>query len=484
MNEQDFLAIARFVKESTGITLPEAQEPAVREHLEKSLQRKGLSGEGYCVHLQQDRAEFDELMQIVTINETYFFREEKQFRFLADILIPELKSRSPGEEINIWSASCSSGEEPLSLYALFLALMPPKSFRVFGSDISRVVLDKFERGLYRHSAFREDGKSFHSYIKGLADCAAPPHCTIPPAHIRAIQKSKINLFRDSLDGLPPMDLIFLRNTLIYMSPDNKTVAIDRIAGKLKEGGILMLSASEIPVISHPALSVVSRGNIYYFQKQNPLTLTPEGLKENVRQAVLQKVQARSAVPPVPKKATPVQKRERENPFSVHLTEEQVCRSIAMMLNNKLYKPVLSEEERLARFILTLMGELEENRTDRALELIEKEKKIPPSLEFYLRGYSYYQREEKETARKNFQRALNFNDRLWPARYYLIKTLDGDSPDRGDLLRDLEEQIEEYIRSHRYDYQFLLDGFNAQYFLLIVRDMQKSRTMERRAFNGT
>jgi chemotaxis protein methyltransferase CheR len=473
--DKDCLAITRFIKETTGITVPEVQKTAVRQFVAKYLEQTGLNGEGYCAHLQSNRSEFDELMQIVTINETYFFREEKHFLFLKDILIPELKGRIPKEPVNIWSASCSSGEEALSLYALFRALMPSGGFTVFGSDISREMLDKFQSGLFRNSAFRGDGNPFHPLIKELAHQTSPLLWNVSSEHIQAIRKLKINLFNDSLDALPPMDIIFLRNTLIYMSPENKTIAIDRIAGKLREGGILILSSSEVPVISHPSLTVVSRGNIYYFQKTDPRSLSQATLKENLKKAVLKKTAAPKAAPvPVP---------VRKDPPLAQLTEELVCRSIAMMLNNRLYDPSPTEESRIARFILILLKELEENRAGRVLELIEGERKIPPSLEFYLRGYAHYHREEGESSRKNFRRALGYNSRLWPARYYLVKTLEKGSPEKQSLLRALEVQIEEYIGDHRYDYQFLLDGFNAQYFLLIVRDMRKSLSTERRPFDG-
>ena len=117
--------------------------------------------------LDSDKNEYSKFVDIVTINETYFFREEKHFTLLNDIIFPELASKQ--KQLNIWSASCSSGEEAISLYLSAQNFFREAgNFTVHGSDINTEVLEIFRRGVYKNNSFREDGSSFHNLLKDNA----------------------------------------------------------------------------------------------------------------------------------------------------------------------------------------------------------------------------------------------------------------------------------------------------------------------------
>src|SRR5205085_9815893 len=113
----------------------------------------------YFYFLQYDPradAEFDQIFDLVTTNETYFFREPQQLQAFVEEIVPDTLSRKAVKKIRIWSAGCSSGEEPYSLAILLqdAGWYEHASFEIFASDINQQVLDKARKGHYRDNAFR------------------------------------------------------------------------------------------------------------------------------------------------------------------------------------------------------------------------------------------------------------------------------------------------------------------------------------------
>lgn len=183
----------------------------------------------------------------LTTNETYFFRERRQLDALVDEIIPEqiLRKRHAGSggPVRIWSAGCSSGEEPLSIVILGLEanLRPGEDFRVYASDISRNMLHKSRKGVYREASFRETEphlrKKYFTESEGLNRVSEDVRKQIDFIQINLLDRSRIAL-------LGSLDTIVCRNVIIYFDLDTKKKVIETFHDKLLPGGYLLLGHSE------------------------------------------------------------------------------------------------------------------------------------------------------------------------------------------------------------------------------------------------
>lgn len=187
-----------------------------------------------------------DVMDILTTNETYFFREMYQLKAFTDEIIPELiavKSASGRRELRIWSAGCSTGEEPYTI-AMLLNEIPALhgwKIEIIGTDISQRVLHQARLGVYGKSAFR----STEEYFKKKYFTEQEDGHRICDAMREMVTISHLNL----LDGtrmtmLGQMDLIFCRNVIIYFDPAAKKKVVESFYRSLHGGGFLLLGHSE------------------------------------------------------------------------------------------------------------------------------------------------------------------------------------------------------------------------------------------------
>jgi len=191
-------------------------------------------------------SEFARLVDELTTNETYFFRERSQLRALVGEIIPEaLLRRRTGAHgpVSIWSAGCSSGEEPYSIVMLALEaeLRPGVDFRVYAADISRTMLRRARRGVYRATSFRETEDILrHRYFvekDGAWRITDDVKKHVDFIHLNLVNRSKIAL-------LASMDVILCRNVIIYFDAATKKEVIGTFYEKLRPGGHLLLGHAE------------------------------------------------------------------------------------------------------------------------------------------------------------------------------------------------------------------------------------------------
>lgn len=191
--------------------------------------------------------ELSSVVDLLTTNETYFFREENQLKALIGEIIPELLLRrrnwGSSSAVSIWSAGCSSGEEPYTVIALALeaGLQPGRDLRVYASDISRTMLTKSRRGLYREASLRETNpirrERYFVEKDGHHRICDEVKRHVDFIHLNLLDRSKIAL-------LGNMDVILCRNVIIYFDADTKKRVIDTFHDKLNPGGYLLLGHSE------------------------------------------------------------------------------------------------------------------------------------------------------------------------------------------------------------------------------------------------
>ena len=228
--------------------------PDSRFLLEKRLARRVAelaigSFAAYHYLLESDTSGDKELSHIVdelTTNETYFFRERNQLRALVEEILPErLRKRdgSAATPVSIWSAGCSSGEEPYSVVMLALeaGFEPGRDLRVYASDISRKMLQKARRGEYRPASFRDTAaeiqKKYFTERDGHWRISDDVKRHVVFTHLNLLDRARIAL-------LGTMDVILCRNVIIYFDLETKRRVVRTFHGKLKPGGYLLLGHSE------------------------------------------------------------------------------------------------------------------------------------------------------------------------------------------------------------------------------------------------
>lgn len=228
--------------------------PDTRFLLEKRLARRlrtlgltNFSEYHYRVRSASPRdEEFSNLIDELTTNETYFFRERSQMRALVGEIFQELQAGRQGTRrapISVWSAGCSSGEEPYStvILAREAGMIPGEDLHVYASDISRRMLRKARQGIYREGSFRETEESlrrkYFTEKDGLWRISDDVKKHVDFIHLNLFDRSKISL-------LGSMDVILCRNVIIYFDLESKRNVIQTFHDKLRPGGHLLLGHSE------------------------------------------------------------------------------------------------------------------------------------------------------------------------------------------------------------------------------------------------
>ncbi len=274
LTQEELDSFIAVLTERTGIIPRASHRDGIKGYIERKIKEKSCSVQGYKNDLLTNESLFNELVNESTVNETYFFREEKQFALLRDRIFPMWRMMRGAAEIKIWSAACSYGEEAYSL-ALIAKTCGVKAL-VTASDINSEVLEHCKNGVFLGSSLRQvDGLPFQNLLYPYKRTDGRIEFD---SDIRAcIQPRLINL---SLLGspmcdvmLPKMqDIIFIRNVFIYFSQELRARILRTIADKcLSDGGILFVSMSEIAqldsTVMPPSLEKISDGSVFYFHKK-------------------------------------------------------------------------------------------------------------------------------------------------------------------------------------------------------------------------
>jgi len=243
-----FRLLRDMLYEQSGVFLEDNSKLFVENRLQQSMHRRQFDNfRDYYYFLKYDRKKDEELstfVDLLTIHETYFFREEKQLKAFTQEILPELlKQKHRERSLRIWSAGCSTGEEPYTIAMLILEqrAMMGWDVEIFGSDISQRVLQSARRGVYQQTAFRSTEPRYidtYFHKEGNAyriDDRVKKSVTFLGLSILDVSKlALINM----------MDVIFCRNVIIYFDPASKKKAVGIFHKKLKDHGYLLLGHSE------------------------------------------------------------------------------------------------------------------------------------------------------------------------------------------------------------------------------------------------
>ena len=266
-----FRLLRDFVHDYCGIFFDNSSKFLLERRLSRRLEQLRLrSFEEYYHFLRYDRKREEELAILVdnlTTNETYFFRESPQLRTFSEEILPELRQTCADRKVlRIWSAGCSTGEEPYTIAILLLESgdwWRDWQVEILGSDINQRVLHAARRGVYKKSAHRVTSSEMlkRYFVEEKGDYR------IADAVKKLVSFSSMNLldpFKISL--ISSMDIIFCRNVIIYFDKEAKKKVIAAFWQKLRAGGYLLLGHSESLVNISNAFELRTLKNDMVYQK--------------------------------------------------------------------------------------------------------------------------------------------------------------------------------------------------------------------------
>jgi chemotaxis protein methyltransferase CheR len=251
LNQAEFNRLSNFIMSEYGIKMPPEKKIMLQSRLQKRLKALNLDNfKDYVQYLFSPAGQSEEvihMMDVVSTNKTDFFRESAHFDFLLAEALPELTEQNHSTQLKIWSAGCSSGEEPYTIAITMQEYIDHHhniNYSITASDISSQMLEKAADAIYQEDK--------------IADL---PHTIKVKYFLRSKNKSekkvrvigelrnKIQFYRQNLLYLPAVyrpefDIIFCRNVLIYFDRNNQYTILQKLCSQLKSGGFLLLGHSE------------------------------------------------------------------------------------------------------------------------------------------------------------------------------------------------------------------------------------------------
>jgi len=259
-------AAATLVRRRTGLVFSEARRLTFEAALAAAGRRAALSDPGvYLARLAVEPALLDDLVAEITVGETYFFREPRQFAIIQDEIVPGLLShRLRGHPLRIWSAGCATGEEPYTLAIIVRTQGLEDTAHIVATDLSRAALAQARQARYTRWSLRgvpdEVIRTYFEHVGG--------RFVLTPAVRDAVEFRYLNLAEDRYPSLSTgiwgMDLILCRNVLIYFDPETVARVARRLMDSLSDRGWLLLGASD-PTLSDlvPCDVVVTGAGLAY-----------------------------------------------------------------------------------------------------------------------------------------------------------------------------------------------------------------------------
>ncbi len=248
MTDEEFRLIRDRINEYCGIHFEADSKFLLERRLAPRLEALGLTDftDYYrlLAYSPDRRNELEEIVERVTTNETYFFREQYQLDAFQKEILPELHSvRRRGRRLSVWSAGCATGEEAYTVAMLVLetGLFHDWEVRVFGNDVSRRVLAIARKGQYGRASFRQtDERYLRRYfrsVEGRQQVKDEVKAMVSFGQLNLLEKQMLALVGE-------VDVIFCRNVLIYFDQASRKRVIDTFQQKLVPGGYLLLGHTE------------------------------------------------------------------------------------------------------------------------------------------------------------------------------------------------------------------------------------------------
>jgi chemotaxis protein methyltransferase CheR len=270
LGEGEFRLLRDLIREYCGIFFDDGSRFLLERRLSRRLKLHHLSDfRDYYRLLLYDKKKDDELtaaIDVLTVNETFFFREKNQLTAFSDEILPEIRETNREKKrIRIWSAGCSTGEEPYTIAMLILEYggLCGWDIEILGSDINQRVLAAARRGVYRKNSFR----STETYFVGKYFREEEGSFLVSEDVKRLVSFSCLNLLDPfKVRFMGQMDVIFCRNVLIYFDHMARKKVVENFSSNLVEGGYLLLGHAESLINISTSFSLRHLKNDMVYQK--------------------------------------------------------------------------------------------------------------------------------------------------------------------------------------------------------------------------
>lgn len=287
MNSPDYEYLRKLLKERSGLDLSSDKQYLIESRLLPLARKAGLSGIPELVQKLQggSSALITSVVEAMTTNETFFFRDKVPFDHFRDTIMPEvLKARAGRRSVRIWCAAGSTGQEPYSL-AMTLkemgAALTGWRIEIIATDLSQEVLEKAKAGVYSQFEVQRGLPIQHlvKYFKPNGET-----WQINPELRAMIQHRQLNLLQD-FSNLGTFDVIFCRNVLIYFDQETKINIFNRLARQIEPDGFLVLGAAETVVgLTDTFRPIAERRGLY--KPNDPRAAVAKPAAEAPRMAVM------------------------------------------------------------------------------------------------------------------------------------------------------------------------------------------------------
>jgi chemotaxis protein methyltransferase CheR len=261
ISSRNFGHLAEFITRELGIKMPESKVSMIQSRLLRRVRALHLESiDEYCEHLfssgaTEERVHF---INAVTTNKTDFFREPQHFQYLTQIALPQLERSGGDRRISVWSAACSSGEEPYTLAMVLSEYAAGHSgfdFQILATDVSTKVLQIAQEGIYSREQIAPIPAELRRKYLLKSQKGQQPLTRITPALRRRVGFHQLNFMDADYCVREMFDVIFCRNLLIYFDRPVQEAVINKLCRNLAPGGYLFVSHSEslagldVPLVS-------------------------------------------------------------------------------------------------------------------------------------------------------------------------------------------------------------------------------------------
>lgn len=269
MTSEEFKLINDYITEKCGICYNERQKYIFQQKIVKRLEKNSLNSFKeyyYLLKYSPDKNELQELYNVLTVNETYFFREKEHLDAIVDNIIPEMLKERPNRIIKILSAGCSTGEEPYTLSILLKEKNSTiKNIAITGIDISQKALDMAQSGTYRKISltFRAISKPDINKYFDIKD-----ENYKLKNEFKSIVTFKQTNFFDKTNKImnEKFDIILCRNVMIYFNNSYKEELINTFYNNLSDDGYLVLSNTENLNDTKNNFKLIKKHNVFIYSK--------------------------------------------------------------------------------------------------------------------------------------------------------------------------------------------------------------------------
>lgn len=271
LTDRNFARLSAFIEEECGIKMPHSKKVMLEARLRKRLRALDMHGfSEYCDLLLNSEGDHEEkfhMIDAVTTNKTDFFREPGHFDYLTNNALPELVEKHGAgvkRRLHIWSAGCSTGEEPYSIamaMAEYSSSVRPLDYRIHATDISMRVLNHAKNAVYQASNIEVIPDIMkHKYLLRCKDRSEDIY-RIAPSIRESVEFKRLNFKDDGYDLHNLMDIVFCRNVIIYFDRETQEMLLNKLCNHLMDGGFLFMGHTE--TLSGMRLPLSSIGQMIY-----------------------------------------------------------------------------------------------------------------------------------------------------------------------------------------------------------------------------